>query len=187
MRTRSLMLAVALGCAGGCMPSLESSEPPERIYWLEPVEVASSLSVVVDVSVVPGLEGERIRVLEPDRRLNYYAGAFWADSMAPLLESVLDRSLNGAGPVAQAVAVEVLIERFFAVETGTAAPPEIELAARLRGEAGEPVVCLVRDTRTAGSARLRDIVAAHQALAQELARAVARFAAALEAGGEVAC
>jgi ABC-type uncharacterized transport system auxiliary subunit len=187
MLLRWLMLTLALASAAGCMPSLESGEPPERVYWLEPVDVTSSVSVQVDVSVVPGLEGDRIWILQPDQRLNYYAGAFWADSVAPLLSSVLDRSLNGAGAVAQGVAVEVLIERFFAVEAPGGAPPEIELAARIRGTASEPVVCLIRETRRAGSSRLRDIVAAHQALTEELARAVARFAASQAEGRAASC
>ncbi|MEJ2087602.1 MAG: ABC-type transport auxiliary lipoprotein family protein [Gammaproteobacteria bacterium] len=187
MRFGRTLLPVIVLAAAGCMPSLESSEPPDRVYWLEPTEAASTVGVEVHVSVVPGLDDDRIRVLQPDRRLNYYAGAFWADSLAPLLQSVIDRSVNGTAKADRSVIVHVLIERFFAVESGAATPPEVELAARLRGGPDHAGACLVRTSSVAGSTRLRDIVAAHQSIADELAHAVGRFASTLAEGGAVSC
>jgi ABC-type uncharacterized transport system auxiliary subunit len=186
MSPRSFLCSTLLLMTAGCMPSLESGEPPERIYWLEPANVESELAVDVHVAVVPGLNSDHIWLLERDQRLNYYAGAFWADSLGPLLESVLDRSLNRAGSVKSAVVVDVLIERFFAVEAGNDVVPDVELSARLSGRAGEEIICSLARTRTARSGRLRDIVAAHQALVDELAGAVGRFADALRQG-ELAC
>jgi hypothetical protein len=171
----------------GCMPSLESSEPPARSYWLDAADAAGPVRVTVHLSVVPGLDTERIQVLEPDQRLNYYAGAYWVENLEPLLESVLDRSLNGPGDQQHAVSLEVSVERFFAVSLGEGGAPDVVLTADYRGVVGIGVHCAFDERVRAGSARLRDIVAAHQALVDDLAGALAGFAARLAEGGDVSC
>ena len=157
-----------------CMPDLRSEHPPQRIYWLETVEVPAVSAGDVQVSVVPGLDTDRIRILQKDRRLNYYAGAYWPGNLGTLLESLLARSLNAdqEGPV-----VEVLVERFFAVESGEGIPPDIELGARIRllRDAGGELRCAFDSRSAAGGTRLRDIVAGHQARIDELTRAIARM------------
>jgi ABC-type uncharacterized transport system auxiliary subunit len=190
--SKAFLLLPCLLILSACMPSLDSTEPPERSYWLDAVdlgsdEVRDGLRVNVAVSVVPGLESDRIWILEGDQRLNYYAGAFWADSLEPLLESVLERSLNGSGPITDEVLVRVQIERFFALEGAGEAAPVVELHARLEGRADGRITCEFANSSRAGSNRLRDIVAAHQSLVDELAGAVARFAGELADGGEISC
>jgi uncharacterized lipoprotein YmbA len=167
--TRSILLMVAAAAVAGCMPELKSEHPPMRTYWLEPALVPDAPPMTVRVSLVPGLNTDRIQVLEPDRRLNHYAGAFWADNLEPLLTSLLERSLDDdAGP-----AVRVVVERFFAVAGPGEAPPSVEVRARIETDARQ---CTFEWETTASGARLRDIVAAHQEGVEKLSQAVARAA-----------
>jgi hypothetical protein len=68
--------------------------------------------------------------------------------------------------------VDILIERFFAVEQGEGDPPDIVVSARL--DSGDER-CRFEAVRPAATARLRDIVAGHQKLLDELTAAVAEF------------
>ena len=155
----------------GCMPSLESSEPPVRIYWLDTTEIKDPAPVRVRIKVVPGLDSDHIWILQGDQRLNYYAGAFWADRLQPLLDSVLTRSLGDA--VADAPELQATIERFFALESDDGIP-EVELRARITTR--ELTSCQFTAREQARSERLADIVAAHQLLLDRLARELNRLA-----------
>ena len=163
----ALLLAALLG---GCMPDLKSDLPPDRVYWLEVPELADPPAVGLKLAVVPGLDSDHIWLLQQDQRLNYYAGAYWPDNLRPLLDSLLSRALN-TQPSGTEVAV--LVERFFAVEAGGGAPPEVEVRALL--EAGGTRCRFVR-VEPLGGDRLRDVVAGHQSALEALAGAVAELA-----------
>ena len=141
----------------GCMPSLESSEPPVRIYWLDATDIEDPAPVRVRIEVVPGLDSDHIWILQGDQRLNYYAGAFWADNLQPLLDSVLTRSLGSAS--AGAPDLKVIIERFFALEADNDIP-EVELRARITSR--DLLSCQFGAKEQSRSGRLADIVTAHQ-------------------------
>ena len=79
-----LFLLLAVGSAS-CIPDLKSDLPPDRIYWLEVPELQDPPAVDLQLSVVPGLDSDRIWLLQRDQRLNYYAGAYWADNLRPWL------------------------------------------------------------------------------------------------------
>ncbi len=163
VRVAALLLIALLG---GCVPDFRSTHPPPRVYWLSPVSISDPPPVTVTLAVVPGLDTDRIWVLEPDQRLNYYAGAFWPDRLQVVLQSVLDRSLDSRSGAPH---VDVLLERFFAVGDPASGAPVVEIAARI--ETPE-LHCRFESSSQAGSDRLRDIVAAHQTLLDELVRAV---------------
>jgi hypothetical protein len=167
---RSLFLALwSCLLLPGCMPDLKSERPPERIYWLEPVAIADPPAVSPRVQVVPGLDSDRVWLLESDQRLNFYAGVRWPDSLPRLLASLISRSLDSQ---VREPKVDILIERFFAVEQGGGDPPDIVLSARL--DTGDER-CRFEAVRPAATARLRDIVAGHQTLLDELTAAIAEF------------
>ena len=149
---------------------LKSDTPPDRTYWLETTDIADSPALHLRVSVVPGLDSDHIWLLETDQRLNFYAGAFWPDNLQPLLESLMRRSLRAHRGGQE---IEVLIERFFAVETGTDLPPDVTLRALVSDPERS---CRFESARTASTGRLRDIVAAHQALLDGFTSAVAELA-----------
>lgn len=95
----------AISCAvSACSGLFESRQPAQRIYWLEPLIVQQNAptdgklpSLVVSVTAAPGLDTDRILVLEADARLNYYASARWPDSIAAVLESLLRSTLESTG------------------------------------------------------------------------------------------
>ncbi len=57
---------------------LNSNQPAERVYWLEPFIVQQAVvtdgsqpSLAVSVSAAPGLDTDRLLILEPGARLNH--------------------------------------------------------------------------------------------------------------------
>ncbi len=90
--------------ATSCSGLLDSKQPAERVYWLEPLIArqdngadGATQSMAVSVSAAPGLDTDRMLILEPDARLNYYASARWPDSIADVLESLLRTTLESTG------------------------------------------------------------------------------------------
>lgn len=99
-----LSLFGMVACAG----ILDSKQPAERTYWLEPLIVqgattdgAAGPSLVVTVKAAPGLDTDRLLILESGARLNHYAGARWPDNTPEVLESLLRRSLESTGEYAR--------------------------------------------------------------------------------------
>jgi cholesterol transport system auxiliary component len=95
-----LSLFGMVACAG----ILDSKQPAERTYWLEPLIVqgattdgAARPSIVVTVKAAPGLDTDRLLILESGARLNHYAGARWPDNTPEVLESLLRRTLESTG------------------------------------------------------------------------------------------
>ena len=64
-------------------PQLAPSDPP--------------VSVALSVTVVPGLDTDRILTLSGDAELGQYASARWVDNLPELLASLLERSLLATG------------------------------------------------------------------------------------------
>jgi ABC-type uncharacterized transport system auxiliary subunit len=91
-----------------CAGILDSKQPAERTYWLEPLIVqgattdgAARPSIVVTVKAAPGLDTDRLLILESGARLNHYAGARWPDNTPEVLESLLRRALESTGEYAR--------------------------------------------------------------------------------------
>ncbi len=183
------LLALALS---GCVSILESGEPAERIYWLEPISIEGTreVSVALRISVVPGLDSDRVGILEDDQRLNHYAGARWSGNLSRVLQSVIERSLNPAGSPAVSetdVTLDVLIERFFAVEVGADRLPRIELQARIQRIDTLSPICSVNASAEPATERLRDIVKAHQQVLDELTRALGEFVSIARHDESISC
>jgi ABC-type uncharacterized transport system auxiliary subunit len=181
--TAVLRFAALLPLLSGCIPSFESTEPADRVYWLETMAIDNPADITLRVSVVPGLDSDRILILEQDQRLNYYASAFWPDTLQTLLQSVMARSLDAKPAGQAAAAIEVTLERFFALESSAGDPPLVEIRARIARSEPAASICLFGQQVTSASARLRDIVAAHQALLDQLTREVNKIAG----GDSVSC
>ncbi len=107
MKLRSTFLAGVVGLACGiaaCSGMLNSNQPAERVYWLEPLIVQqpvvadrSQPSLAVSVSAAPGLDTDRLLILEPGAQLNHYAAARWPDNIPEVLESHLRTTLESTG------------------------------------------------------------------------------------------
>jgi len=173
-----ILLATALTAAlPGCSSVLTSNEPPQRIYWLESTSTEPSPGVAaVQVALVPGLNSDHIWILQPDMRLNYYAGALWADRLDLVLRSVIERSLDAGAGSNGGIELEVLIERFFAVEGNPGEIPRVELTALIRRSDWQGPACAFTSSTNPATDRLRDIVAAHQWVLDQLIGALRTMA-----------
>jgi len=170
------VLVLTILAMSGCAPMLQSNDPPERIYWLEPDQASDTAgpAASIRVSVVPGLNSDHIWILQRDRRLNYYAGATWPDTLPRVLQSVVGRSLNADGSPSPDVVFEVLIERFFAVESAGEIP-DVELRARIHKLSGSGGACSFAAEAQPATPRMRDIVAAHQQVLDDLIETLERL------------
>ncbi len=96
----SLMLALALSAGlTACGSILQSDAPPTTDWWLVPGTLtapssASAGPLVLSLTVVPGLDTDRILNLGDNAQLNSYAGARWPEPLPAVLESLVQRSLE---------------------------------------------------------------------------------------------
>ncbi len=107
---RALFLVLPLGIAA-CSGLLNSNQPAERIYWLEPLVVQQAVvadgsppSLSVSVSAAPGLDTDRLLILGPGARLNHYAAARWPDNIPEVLESLLRTTVESTGRYSRVMA-----------------------------------------------------------------------------------
>ena len=104
---RLLFVTVAMAAIVGiaaCAGALESDQPAERIYWMEPLDLQGDAragdslpSITITVDAAPGLDTDRILTLESGSRLNQYAAARWPDNAPEVLESLILRTLESSG------------------------------------------------------------------------------------------
>jgi len=80
-----LILIVSLT---GCSGLTRSDQPATKTWWLEPyagmaheVSPGAPKLVEISVTVVPGLDTDRILTLSDDAQLNDFAAARWADNL----------------------------------------------------------------------------------------------------------
>jgi cholesterol transport system auxiliary component len=92
---------------GGCT-GLKSSAPVDQIYVLRPTAAAAGAVVATPVPVDaslqilrveahPGLESERIALLRPGRRLDFYSGGRWAAGLPTVLSALIVESFRASG------------------------------------------------------------------------------------------
>jgi len=97
-------LVVALLTTVACSGLTRSDKPATRTWWLEPyTSTAKHLSsdpvvaVEISVSVVPGLDTDRILTLSNEAELNQFTAARWADNLPELVASLTGRALQASG------------------------------------------------------------------------------------------
>jgi cholesterol transport system auxiliary component len=159
-------------CLAACTGSLfQSKVKPPTVYWLSagaespargapaadppatgtPAAAGTSAAAIpVDLAVLkpklrPGLESDRIAVLYPDRRLDYFADARWSGPLGEVLEDLAVqefrshanlRSVRGDASVfGSAYWLEIEVTDFQAEYTSAATAPtvRVHLLARLGG------------------------------------------------------
>ena len=91
-----------------CAGTLDSEQPAERTYWLNPLiaqganTARDSLpSLVIAVGSAPGLDTDRMLILQSGARLNHYQAARWPDNVPEVVESLLRRTLESTGDFAR--------------------------------------------------------------------------------------
>jgi ABC-type uncharacterized transport system auxiliary subunit len=151
-------LAVTALCLAACTGSLFRSHATATAYMLSAgpashAEPASAAEIPVDLAVLkpkarPGLESDRIAVLYPDRRLDYFADARWSGPLGEVLQELAVqefhshanlRTVSGDASVfASAYWLEIEITDFQAEYTSAAAAPTVRVSLRARlGSSGD--------------------------------------------------
>jgi cholesterol transport system auxiliary component len=99
----SVALAAVL-CSACTSGLLDSKQPIQQTFVLSSgsASPAAAPALPVDVTVArptvrPGLDTERIAVLYPDRRLDYYAASRWGASTDIVVQNLLVESLRNSG------------------------------------------------------------------------------------------
>lgn len=181
---------LAQGCASG---AFESDQPYQQVYVLAglPARSAPATILAVDLAVAqpqvrPGLDTDRIAVLYPDRRLDYFAASRWGGPADAVLQSLLVESLrNGAGlrsvqgdvsTFAPEYVLQTEVTDFQAEYAGEGDIPQahVQLIVTLgRFADRRPLISFVADARVpAESNNLRAVVAAFEQASHQAAATV---------------
>jgi cholesterol transport system auxiliary component len=139
---RHLILALTLLLAAACSGALRSSAPAAQIYILRATNPATTATAAArapgSVEVArpvagPGLDSERIVIVQPDDRMSYYSGSRWAAELPLLVEALAIERLRGTGAwdavhnslsaIHSEYFLQITIRRFEAEYTTEAAPP----------------------------------------------------------------
>ncbi len=99
---RTILVAAAAALATGCFGGLNDAPPPPLVYRIEAPPIEAGAPVAADLRVVvagsaPGLDGHGIAGRWPGSRLDYLAGARWADDLPRLVQAALVQSLQDSG------------------------------------------------------------------------------------------
>ncbi len=176
---------IGLSCSiAACSGILNSNQPAERVYWLEPLLVqqavvtdSSQPSLAVSVSAAPGLDTDRLLILEPGARLNHYAAARWPDNIPDVLESLLRTTLESTGRFSRLTRGPISRSTDWALELEIRELYTLANARRVRMVLSGYVSCGASDYAIAMQAtagidddRLSEIVAAYQHALNEVSR-----------------
>ena len=187
MRTNQfLIILLSLFLITACAGILDSELPAERTYWLHPLitsdadaDGASSPSLEVTVTAVPGLDTDRILILQSGARLNHYQAARWPDNVPEVLESLLRRTLESTGEYARVSGgrdgrsadwkLELEVNEFYTVSASTvdAGFVKISLSGYVNCQDAEHAISLLSD-KDYGNERLSLIVAAYEKALHEV-------------------
>lgn len=108
-KSRALCAATSLAllCAGCVSGAFDSEQPPQHVYVLSPLPAASTEGGPLPIGLTvtrptarPGLDTDRIALLQTDRRLDYYAGARWGAETPAVVQDLLIQSLRNTGRLA---------------------------------------------------------------------------------------
>jgi cholesterol transport system auxiliary component len=200
IRTSIAALALAMGTAA-CSSGLHSDEPPLETYVLRATAAASPPSAnplpslrVSRPLAAPGLDTERIVLMQSDHRSSYYARSRWAARLPDVVQSLAVETFRATGAwqsvedarlsIPAQYFLEVTIRRFEADYTGRTDAPvvQVSLDCALARRTDRELVAAFSAESSANAAenRLGAVVDAFERAAnQALATAAARSADAL--------
>jgi ABC-type uncharacterized transport system auxiliary subunit len=199
MRTHRLPLTAlftALGALSGCTGIFHSDAPALQLYVLQPAAasaapvarpgVSPSLRIMRPLPA-PGLNTDRIALLRPGNRLDYYAGSRWSGPLADVLSDLQLATFN-ADPVWQAVAddrssfnaeylLQTTIDQFTADYASESGPPVVRVSLHcllIRRSDGSLLGSFaVTQSAAAQENKLASVISAFQQVANEAVKAMA--------------
>ena len=173
-----LILALSVSACGGLT---HSDKPATNTWWLEPytgmtqeTPSAPALLVAISITVVPGLDTDRILTLSDDAELNQFAAARWADNLPELVTSLVGRTLEAsgrfeivsgrAGGSSENCELQLELQEFFGSlnASGQTIGVQIGIDGRYQCESDEPVSLKLNASIPVHDDRMSVIVAAFQ-------------------------
>lgn len=169
-----LLATLGINACGGLT---HSDKPATNTWWLEPYTDMSGapsfdpvLMVAVSITVVPGLDTDRILTLSQKSQLKHYAGARWADNLPELLTSLVTRTIQtsprfelaASGP--EDCDLQLEVQEFFAVIDSPAVTTAVNVALDGQFQCGQnkPVPLKLNASVPVNDDRMSAIVAAFQ-------------------------
>jgi cholesterol transport system auxiliary component len=148
MNPRAGLLTVCVlaftGCAGSLLDSNVEAPVTYRLEGEALAERGGRLPLAIGVARLrsaPSLETERIAVLRPDSRFDYFTGVRWAEPATQMLQQLLVRALAADGRFEAVVAapsrvpadllLDVELRRFEAVYSTDGAAPTVRVEMQL--------------------------------------------------------
>jgi cholesterol transport system auxiliary component len=209
LSSAALLSAVALG---GCTGLFHSTAQPEQVYYLRAPSAgategtsagggSNAAALVAPASLrvshplaSPGLDTQRIMLIQSDHRMNFFAGSRWPSAAPDVVESLITQTLRASGawasvedtasPFPSDYLLQTALRRFEADYTGGAAAPVVYVVIDCligRGEGREVIASFsVSGSAPAAANRLTEVVSAFEqasnaaltALASQAAQAV---------------
>jgi len=174
MRLGALVLALALTACGSLLPKPGPLPQLYRLTPLPPAEGAQALDLqlAVDLPAAPAsLDTERIALMAPPLRLDYFARSAWGDRAPAMIQSLVVESLADSGRIRVVTGrsgevradadLMIDIERFDADYEGPGAPEiHVRLIARIMRDRDAIAVRTFDATARAARNVTPDIVAA---------------------------
>jgi len=173
-----LILTLSVSACGGLT---RSDKPATKTWWLEPYTgmTQETLSgpaplVAISVTVVPGLDTDRILTLSDDAELNHFAAARWADNLPELVTSLVSRTLEAsgrfemvsgrAGGGSESCELQLELQEFFArlSPSGQTTGVQVAIEGRFQCESAEPALLKLNTSIPVHDDRMSVIVAAFQ-------------------------
>ena len=179
-RTVAAFLSILLA---GCSGLLHSTASPDQVYYLQakPAGVVAAAAPAGSLRIShpvadPGLDSDRIVLLRPDRRMDFYAGSRWPGPATQLIEALAVETLRAGGtwrsvegstsPFPSDYLLQISVRHFEADYASGGAAPEahVVLDCILGRREGRTVLKSFRvEGRSAASAnRLGSVVAAFE-------------------------
>jgi cholesterol transport system auxiliary component len=187
-----MLIAMALALAGCTSSLLESNAKAPDTYRLTGEALADRggrqplALAVARPRAGPALDTDRIAVVQPDSRFDYFAGLRWSEAAPQMLQQQLVRALTADGRFETVVAapsrvpadllLDVELRRFEAVYVAVGAPPEVRVELQVSLVDARQVRRLVSftaaGTAAAGANGRASVVAAFERATSEAVRGV---------------
>jgi cholesterol transport system auxiliary component len=203
---KAALVLLSAAALSGCSGLFHSNARPEQVYYLRapaaggakapsggteapgggteapggagsPPALASPASLRVTHPLAsPGLDSQRIMLVQNDHRMNFYAGSRWPSAVPDVIESLVVQTLRASGawasvedtasPFPSDYLLQTAIRRFEADYTGGAAAPVVYVVIDClvgRGEGREVIANFsASGSASAAANRLSEVVTAFE-------------------------
>ncbi len=182
----ALSLALA-GCAGSLLESSAAAPETYRLAGVSLPDRGERMQLAISVArpgAAPALDTDRIAVVQPDSRFDYFAGVRWSEPAPQMLQQQLVRALADDGRFEAVVAapsrvpadllLDVELRRFEAVYAADGAAPVVRVEMQVSlvdpRKARRLASFIATASATAEANRLAPVIAAFDRATSEAVR-----------------